>query len=262
MSGTGLRLGGKAPKEVRSWEALVQKFGSILPPYPGVDVIPVARVPHPPLITEEMSKTKALRVTARGYRAALEREYGPSRILVEATYKDPKAVLESKHAHDLVLALPVLIKYQIAPAAWTAFSIYVWKTYVMKGEGALHQIPSKIRRPRRGTPPAPKWVFSLKRLEERTEWFSWHESFCRGGQLCLAKPHRELMERHRRLRATLFASYDDLTDAAVRELVATYLPHATFERLKREAQAFAEFEQDRLDQAALDGEWLRQWSGE
>lgn len=256
----GLRLGGKQKgAEWRPWEELVAKFGDILPPYPGIDQIPVARVPHPPLITEEMSKTKALRIAALGYRAALEREYGPSRILVEATYKDPKAVLQSKHAHAIVLALPKLIEYKVAPASWSAFSIYVWKNYVMKGDGKLFDIPSKMRRPKRGTPPVPSWVFSLKRLEERTEWFTWHEATCRGGQLRLSKPNRELLHRHRKLRDTLRAVEGELDVDFVQWAVDQHLPKSTYERLRRAATAAAEIEQSDLDERAYSGEWLEWW---
>lgn len=260
MSSSGLRLSGRGPQTVvRSWEELVVQYSDLLPPYPGIDVVPVARVPQPPILTEEMSKPKALRVAALGYRAALERVYGPSRILVEATYKDPRAVLSSKHAHVLVAVLPMLVQYRIAPASWSAFSIHVWRNYVMKGSGALHDIPSRIRRPKKSTPPPPRWVFSPKRLDERTEWFTWHEATCRGGQLRISAEHRELMTRHRRLRAALLAAYDELTRERVQALVAEHLPLATFARLKKKATQRAEYEQDELEQAALGGEWLRWW---
>jgi len=254
-----VRLTGTTTAPTLSWEELFEKYRSVVPPFPGIDVVPVARVPQPPLLTPEMSKPKALRLTALGYRAAVERVYGDTRILVEATRKDPRAVLESKHAHALVQALPLLIEYRVAPAAWSAFSVHVWKNYVMRGDGKLFDVPSRIRRPRKHTPPPPKWVFSLKRLEERSEWFAWHEATCRGGQLKLSKAHRELAARHRRLRASLTREGVELTEERVRELVAEHLPHATFERLVREATAHAEYEQDRLDAAALAGVWLRWW---
>lgn len=257
---SGVRLNGSRSTKINlTWEQLFEAYSDILPPYPGIDTVPTARVPDPPLLTAAMSKPRQLRLAALGYRAAVEREYGDTRILVEATYRDPRAVLSSKHADTLVTALPLLLEYRIAPAAWTAFSIHVWKNYVMRGDGKLGDIPSKIRRPRRNTPPPPKWVFSGKRLEERSEWFIWHEATCRGGQLRFSKAHRELGTRHRRLREALRVVSDDLSHDVVRGLVAEHLPPATYKRLLADAKAHAEFEQDRLEAEANAGVWLRWW---
>ena len=131
--------------------------------------MPVARVPSPPALNPEMSKPRALRLMALGYRAAIAHDYGePSRVLGEVEGKDPRAVLRSKHSPALVQALPLMMEYRVAPASWSLFSIMVWKTYVMAGQGATWDaMPSRIRRPRSGTPPPPSWVFSVKRIENR-----------------------------------------------------------------------------------------------
>lgn len=253
----GDKLGGNRHAPVRSWVDVESAYADILPRYPGLSVIAVARVPEPPVITETMGKPKALRLTALGYRSAVEHAYGEStRVLIEATRKDYKEILSSKHSHSLVQALPLLIEYKLAPVSWTAFSIMVWKTYVMSGNGATWDaVPSRVRRPKRGTPPPPSWVFSLKRLENRTDWFGWHEAHCRGGHLRLSKAHKTLIVRYEGLRRALLAA-PKLTRSAVAALVSEHLPESEYKRLAEKAKADADFEQDRMASAIERGEWL------
>lgn len=247
-------LGKGGPTE-RSWFAIQARFRTIIPPQPSIGEIAVARVPQPLVITDDMPKAKAVRYVARAFRAAIIREYGETRMLVEATYKDPKAVLASKHADTIVRALPKLIEYKLAPVSWTAFSIDVWKKYVLNGSGRWDQVPSKMRRPRKHAQPTPAWVFGKKRLEERTDWFAWFEANMRGGQLVMTKAHATLLKRHAALRKALIAE-QTLDEERVRELVRAHLPKSEYARLKRLAEDDAEFEQDRLDAALRAGEWL------
>lgn len=253
----GEKLGGRRYEPERAWVEVESSFIDLLPAYPGASVIAVARVPEPPVVTEAMGKPKALRLTALGYRAAVENAYGePPRILIEAMRKDYKAILESKHAPALVQALPLMMDHKIAPASWTAFSIMVWKNYVMAGSGpAWDSVPSRVRRPKRGTPPPPSWVFSLKRLDNRTDWFGWHEAHCRGGKLKISKPHKTLIDRYEALRCALLQE-PKLTRSRVSELVAEHLPASEYQRLAQKAKADADFEQDKMAAAIESGEWI------
>lgn len=252
----GEKLGGKRHEPVRAWVDVEAAYGDLLPRYPGVSAVAVARTPEPPVVTEAMGKPKALRLTALGYRSAVEHIYGDTRVLIEATRKDYRAILESKHGAALVQALPLLTEYKIAPASWTAFSIMVWKTYVMAGDGGTwNAVPSKIRRPKRGTPPPPSWVFSLKRLESRTDWFGWHEAHCRGGRLRLSKAHKTLLSRYESLRRAVLVE-PKLNRDRVQSLVSEHLPQSEYTRLTAQAKAEADFEQDKMIAAVDRGEWL------
>lgn len=253
----GQKLGGDRHQPFRQWVDVLDGFGNLLPTYPSTTVIVVAKVPEPPVLTDEMGKPRALRLAALGYRAAIEHAYGePSRVLVEAQRKDYKAILASKHAHAIIKALPVLVEYKIAPAAWTLFSIMVWKNYVMAGNGpAWDSMPSKVRRPKQGTPPPPGWVFSLKRLEERTEWFAWHEAHSRGGRLRLSAAHKTLLRKYDALRRALLME-PELTAPRVAELVAEHLPASVYTRLAEKAKADAEYTQDELNADIEQGVWI------
>jgi hypothetical protein len=253
----GTKLGGDRHQPHRQWVDVLDSFGNLLPAYPSTAVIVVAKVPEPPVLTDEMGKPRALRLAALGYRAAIEHAYGePSRVLVEAQRKDYKAILASKHAHSIIKALPVLVEYRIAPAAWTLFSIMVWKNYVMAGNGpAWDSTPSRVRRPKQGTPPPPSWVFSLKRLEARTEWFAWHEAHSRGGRLRLSAAHKTLLRKYEALRLALLAA-PSLNQSTVAALVAEHLPASVYTRLAAKAKTDAEYTQDELDAGIERGVWI------
>lgn len=254
---SGDKIGGARHAPERAWVEVEAQYLDLLPAYPGASEVPVARVPSPPALNPEMSKPRALRLMALGYRAAIAHDYGePSRVLGEVEGKDPRAVLRSKHSPALVQALPLMMEYRVAPASWSLFSIMVWKTYVMAGQGATWDaMPSRIRRPRSGTPPPPSWVFSVKRIENRSEWFGWHEANCRGGRLKISQAHKALIKKYETLRRALL-SERSIDAERVRALVAEHLPAVEYERLRAKAKAEADYEQDRLDAAAEKGAWL------
>ena len=253
----GEKLGGHLHAPKRPWVEIYATYIDLIPQYPGLSVVPVARVPEPPVITEAIGKPKALKMAALGYRAAIENAYGePSRVLIEATKSDYKAILGSKHATALIEAIPLMIENKIAPASWSAFSIMVWKNYVMSGSGKKWDtIPSKIRRPKRGMPPPPSWVFSQKRLQNRTDWFGWHEAHCRGGRLKISPAHKALMQKYESMRRALEDS-PKLTKTRVATIIEEILPSSEYSRLINKAKADAEYEQDRMEIAMNNGAWL------
>lgn len=234
------------------------EYEDLLPPYPGAPVLTPTHIPHPPVILSTTPKVDSIRFIARSYRNALDATFGDSGgILKEAMRGDKMAVLQSKHSHALVAALPMLIAYKIAPASWTAFSAMVWQKYVIEGRGvtAWNVIPSQRRRPRGGTPPLPSWVFSKKRLEERTDWFAWHEATCRGGRLMISKAHKQLFARYERLRAALLSA-PELSHDIVIELVRAELPLRYYATTVKRIQDDYTFEQDQLSADARAGKWL------
>lgn len=193
---------------------------------------------------------------ALGFRAALVHKHGSAgKMLAEVESRDPNAILQSKYMESMLRALPLLIECKIAPASWSAFSIDVWTRYIVNGTGAWNAVPSKIKRPRKGTPPNPSWVYSIKRLETRTDWFGWHESFFRGGRIEISEAHRALMLRYEDLQDTLLG-LPQLDEGSVKEAVRQMLTPKTYARLAKEVQADYDYKQEELDVRALGGEWL------
>jgi hypothetical protein len=249
-------LGGKHHAPLRRWIQVEEEYEDLLPAYPGT-LVP-AHIPQPPVVLPTTAKADAVRFVARSYRHALNAVYGdPGGILIEAMRGDKAAVLQSKHAHAIVSALPRLIEYKIPPASWTAFSAMVWQKYVIEGQGrtAWNVIPSKRRRPRVGTPPLPGWVFSSKRLAERTDWFAWHEATCRGGKLMISAAHKKLITRYERLRAALLCA-PVLSHDIVRDLVCAEYPLRDYAAAMKRIQDDYTFEQDQLTADVRAGKWL------
>jgi hypothetical protein len=244
---------GNAHGPEQSWSAMSVAFRALIPPAP---MLRPAVVPAPPLITADMSKRKSLRLVALGFRSALTHlRGGAGRMLIEVESRDPDALLHSKYLTTLLGAIPSLIEHKIPPAAWTAFSIMVWDRYIVNGEGAWNATPSKLRRPKSTMPPNPSWVFAEKRLQNRVDWFLWHEAHYRGGRMKISDKHRRLIRRYEQLKRELLSLRDPSADD-VRFVVSSRLSHQEIERLTKAAQDEYDFAQEELNARALGGEWL------
>jgi len=137
------------------------------------------------------------------------------------------------------------------------FSIDVWLKYAVGGEGdgAWNSIPSKRRTAPKRMPPPPRWIFSPKRLQNRADWFRWHEGFYRGGRLFISKPHRQLLRRYARMREAL-EQLETVDEDMVRAVVNRWLPRKLYASLVEEARVEAEFKQSQLVKLVRKGTWL------
>ncbi len=146
--------------------------------------------------------------------------------------------------------------YKMAPVAWTAFSIHAWREYVVgnKGEG-WNVISSQRRRPSAKSPPTPAWVFSPKRLEERTKWFAWYEAHVRGGRIIIGSAHKALVRRYVQMQIDLLTAAR-INTTSVQEIVVRHFPAGRYSNLLTKAKDQAEDEQDRLNADLKSGKWI------
>lgn len=200
-----------------------------------------------------MSKRKALRLMALGFRSAMEHACGGAgKMLAEVEDDDRDALLQSKYLQTMLTAIPIMVEYKLAPAAWSLFSIMVWRKYVMTPRG-WQVVPSRTKT--RSIPPNPSFVFSEKRLRERTDWFGFYESHCRGGKLLISDGHRDLVGRYLGLKLALL-SLEGPSETEVREVVNSRLTQATIDRLAKKIQQDYDYKQEELDARVQGGEWL------
>lgn len=257
-SDLGQRLDGGASRERFVWPLIARQYADIIPPFPGPGVVEFASLPSPPLLdAKEPDPRKVWRVIA-GYATAVRHHYGACYAfdrVSEAT------VLRSKHYPTLSEAVPHFIDLKIAPLAWSAFSIHVWQSYVVGGGRGKtwDAVPSRQRRgPSRRTPPTPAWTFSVKRINERVDWYSWQESYWRGGRLDISIAHRKLATRWYRMKAAivLAAANGKVTREMIEKAVQANLPKREYDRLKDEAETAAMVQQDAWNRAVKRGEWV------
>lgn len=205
----GLRLAGDsgglrglvvfAPRQEDQWT----------PPFPGPSVITAARVPEPPKLAPELAPDDRASLLARAYRATVSARYG-IRCMTLARVSDIETSREFK---DLAASAELLITHSIAPIAWVAWSIDVWRQF------------GKSNRP-----PGIGWIFKPSRIEKWHGWFHSEQQGYRGGQLLPIPAQRDLYLRFERMR---FAIIRGMPAA---EAVATHLPRATYEYLVGEAR--------------------------
>ena len=251
----GQRLAGDAHTDSLWWPRLITAYPGVIPPYPGVDVIEPAFLPQPPQLNpKHVEPQHALRI-AVGYRCAVEHAYGQCFLFRNATQL---TLLADKHFPALVEAVPKMLEYKLAPAAWTAFSIEVWRRYVVQGRDRSWDSTPSERRTRKDSPPPVKWVFAGKRLEERTDWFAFVESKFRGGRMVISPAHHELLRRHNAMRADLFelCKSEPALLETVQAIVKKHYPDTTVKRLTAKAEEDTLVQQDQWTKDLARGKWL------
>lgn len=245
------RIQGTGHTDPTRWSSIVTQYGALLPESPTV-AVKVAITLHPPLLPAQGEKHAMAVLVARGYFSACMEIYGSCRAL-----KAPTAAALNESGHILVFAgaIDVMRKYHLAPAAWSMFSVEVWRDYVVGGMGgAWDKIPSKRRGPRADSQPKPNWVFSAKRLEERTGWFAWAKSKYAGGRMIFTPSLRRMVLDQARLKMRLLTS-KELTEDIVKKLTDPFRSLA-YGRLVAAANDEAEEHMENLEKRVKRGEWV------
>lgn len=192
----GSRIGGSARLE-GVWAYTQQEY--IVPSYPGDGCGDwcVARKPAAPLLSQQSGHLLNAYLAARMYRKVMLCHTTSCKHFSEFTFGASTAeftgIVRSEHFPTLSEAVPVLIDLRIAPHAWVAFSLEVWTRYV------------RARNKRMPEAPPPKWVFSLKRITDRLEWFSWHENFVAGQEVEICQEHKALVRAHTKMKRAIIA---------------------------------------------------------
>lgn len=200
------------------------------PPLPWT-LVGTATTPNPPLLDEEMGDDERAHALAAAFRGALaSRFHEPG----WALRRGP--IQASKFFRTLVDSATDLLRFEIAPAAWAAWSCDVWKQY------------NSAARP----PPVP-WVFSTKRIAERRGWFAAEEESYMGGRIIMGAKKRELLERYMAMRLAIDAEGAWSDPAPV---VARFFPGDAFDRAVVVANAEVKKDRERLRREADSGAFL------
>lgn len=225
----GVCLGG-----ITSRPRLPQPGHMGVPSYPGPTVMPPAVVPRPPKLPENLSDLDLAQWLAKSYRGAVESRY-KTRCYVLAKRGD---LAKSRFLKVLVDGGRTLADYDIAPAAWAAFSVEVWRRY----EGAKK-------------PPPINWMFAPNRIEERREWFEAEEGAYDGGRLIHGEAAQDMMRRYAQMQGALTWS-QARTEEEVRKVVERFFPNGLYDRLLAKAHEQAQDDQRRMTEAVARGEWV------
>jgi len=203
---------------------------SMMPPYPGVEVIRPATVPPPPVIPDEAPDLRAATMCAEAY-------WGELRSTYEGQYGRRGDVARSKHFAALTAAGRFLREEGVSPAVWVQWSIRCWA-----------QTAAGERKP-----PTMAWVFSARRMESKWEWFL-HECGSNDSRwhLPIGGTHRKLLNRWCSLAVAVRGR--TLDEAA--RLVAHFFPGDTYNEMVAEARAEVEQQQMMLDEDVRRGRWI------
>jgi hypothetical protein len=225
----GLRLGSSdAPRTSprRSRKYVRAALGARIPNLPRFPQLKSATIPHPPRLSPDASTELAAREIARAYAGAYEASTGKPCWAARRPERTKNWAL-------LLAAAEFIRDADVPPAAWVAWSFDVWAK-------------------KTGRPPPISWVFSVRRLGDRFDWFS-HDHYDEIGGTIVAGPKEKGM--FQRYTALLEAIDREGAHADAAPLVARYFPEgwdAAVAAVEREIRQTRE----RLETQLADGAWL------
>lgn len=221
-------------------EALLRVAGrGVVPPFPGQEVVAPAAVPDPPRLRPGLTERAAAVVLARAYRGAVESRYGRR----AASRLPPEARMVDGNLPALAAAARLLEAAEVAPAAWAAWSVDVWRDYVAKGT--------------RENPPRLPWVFGAKRLEDPRVlgWFAREGGAAAGGRVIFTPEHRALVLRWQRMRAEVLRT-GAITPAELAAVALRWWPPGAFAAAVSRARDAASREERGLRERVERGEFV------
>jgi hypothetical protein len=266
------RLAGKVPALPPI--QLTEGYGG-LPPYPGLAIVPHVVLPDPPQLNPGLLDWRRVEVLVRAYRGAVHARLG-----IQGALLPRRALLERSAAYEkLVEAAMVIIREQLPPAGWAAFSCEVWRDYGPEGaeeetiapaclpvrrpvepdadsrqlDALLRQIRQKAAAPR--PPPPVTWVFMTSRMEQHAAWYRGEAESYGGGLVVFGPSAKELMARYRAMALAVQRS-PSRGEAAVRAIVAEHFPGDTYATLLGRARAEADEHRTRLVGRLRRGDFL------
>ncbi len=228
------------------WADITLRFGARLPVYPALGtVVPVARVPEPPLLAPgDTEPARALHL-ALAYRTVVAQRYGRCfhktarwcRRFCGVVDEDDIMRMRPEFAY-LTTSAELLLNLRIAPLAWVAFSVDVYRQYAA-----------------RKSPPGVVWTYAPTRIEERKDWFGYAEQKFRGGRLIIEPEHRELITSFERMRYALML-VSPLSESRVDRIVRAHLSPQKYERLVDALEDKTEEKRREFRRAIQRREWI------
>lgn len=223
------------------WEAILRVAGrGVVPPFPGQEVVAPVSVPDPPRLRAGLSERAAATVLVRAYRGAIESRYGRG-----GTYRlPPELKMVDANLPLLAAAGRLLAAEEIAPAAWAAWSVDIWRDYVAS-------------RSSNENPPRPAYVFGAKRLEDPRVrgWFAREGGAAAGGRVIFTPEHRALVLRWQRMKHEAMrrgaVTAEELSAVAFR-----WWPPGAFDAAVRRARDAASREERALRDRVERGEFV------
>lgn len=230
------RLGGTARPPLLGWGALASNG---LPPFPGIEVVPPAVVPSPPLLGGGDTEAEWVERLLKAYGGAATSRWPRLRRRPFSWFHYTPGtpgyaqVLGAAHA---------MFEAEVAPAAWAAWSCDVFRAYTP---------PNMSTR----EPPPMRWVYARTRIAERLEWFVRDAGSYRGGRLVFTPRHRELYAKHSAMMAEVMRS-DARTAQELQGIARKHFPGASWDEAVFAARREASGVQATLDAQAKSGVWV------
>lgn len=207
----------------------------LVPPYPDNQIMRAARLPSPPPLGADLTKTDQVWRLVYAYRGAVERTFGvPRPVFARGKLR------ESKFFGDLVVAATAAVEHEIAPIAWACWSTEVW----VSGDGAQSK-----------KPPPLTWVWSSNRIRGRRGWFGHEAGAFDGGRVYPSEAQLEYRRRYKLMMAELARLNPDPSESEIRRVVAAAFPDG-WDDLMEDAWNENAKMQAALNAMVARGEWV------
>ncbi len=234
----GLRLGPRGFRTEGCWAHLIDRFGDLIPRYPGFDRVRPARVLSPSRLDSAQTDVERSFALAQAYTVTVKHYYRSSRVFDDVSVA---SIEKAQQYSTLLNAQVIMLKAKIAPIAWCAFSCEFWRN-TARGH---HNPPVR-------------WIYAKKRLADREEWFFEFAQRYIGGRTIVAKSHKKLVARHRKMYRALLSLGDSTTvsEEEVLRVVNEHCSQRSYDRLVKQAtEEVEEIEYD-MERALKRGDFL------
>ncbi|KKN46445.1 hypothetical protein LCGC14_0672850 [marine sediment metagenome] len=234
----GLRLGPRGFRTEGCWAHLIDRFGDLIPKYPGFDRVRPARIPSPPKLDPLWGERIRAFTLASAYTTTVKHYYGVSRVFDGVLVT---TIQDTKHFTTLVRAAETIFDEKIAPISWCAFSC------------EMH-INSKVGQ---HVPPVGT-IYAKKRLKNHLDWFAQFAQRYTGGKTIVAKSHKKLVAQHRTMYRLLLSLGDSTTVSKeeVLRVVNACCSQRSYDRLVKQAEEEVEEIEYDMERALKRGDFL------
>ena len=209
-----------------------------IPPFPDLRVMPLAVIPHPPLLDTDLDDASLAAYLVTVYRGAIMSRFKKDTWVLAKRSQ----LLKSRYYSSLVRCARMLMDEEIPPAAWATFSIDFWNDSRPKGQ------------PKPKLPPI-SWIFNPARVESQCEWFRDVAPDYLGGRVISNDAAKELSKRYFQMQRSLMHA-QVIEHETVQEIVNRYFPNGLYDKLLGAAKERAQDDQLRMNKMLERGEWL------
>lgn len=217
-------------QESTTWAFMHLAFGSMIPKYPGIELVKPAIVPKAPTLELLSDNDLHIPYLWELYKTGCR---PPSNATSKQAMQDRKVMVAG--------AAALFAMHEIPPAAWIAFSRSLWPVARQSWDGPEH--------------PTAQWMFSNRRIQDQREWFVSEQSDWCGQRVKFGPTSLALSKTWSAMKLALIRARPEKEEDVAR-IVGSYFQGTMYQSLISHSVAEHKEMQQRIDAAIARGVFM------